>query len=108
MGTVDAADDDAAAATCSIVNEETLLSMNGTPVEAAALAVASSPSAWRIPCTPTGARRNGAGYLAPNKVMPMSRPLMSRGMTGRILRRLNASRLARIVSPPPAPPATYQ
>ena len=34
----------AAAATCSIVNEETLLRMNGTPVLAAARAVASSPS----------------------------------------------------------------
>jgi len=43
--------------------------VNGTPTLAAALAVASSPSLCKIPCTPTGAMIMGEGSLTPKRVV---------------------------------------
>jgi len=43
--------------------------VNGTPTLAAALAVASSPSLCKIPCTPMGAMIMGEGSLTPKRVV---------------------------------------
>ena len=96
-----------AAATSSIVNEETPLRIRGTPVAAAARATASSPSAWRMPWTPIGASSTGAARRAPSMSTDRSRCSTSTSMRGTIRQRRKASRFARIVSSEPAPPATY-
>jgi hypothetical protein len=43
--------------------------MKGTPTLAAALAVASSASLCKIPCTPTGATSMGEGNWTPKRVV---------------------------------------
>jgi hypothetical protein len=78
----------------------------GTPVAAAARATATSASGCTIDCTPTGASITGAGMAVPSTVVPRSRRLTSRSILGTIRQRRKASRLARIVSSAPAPPAT--
>ena len=93
------------AATCSIVDEEALERTYGVPVAAAARATASSPSGCAIVSTPTGARKIGVGECVPSTSTERSRTMLPASMRGRSLRRSNASRFARIVASPPAPPA---
>ena len=71
----------------------------------AARATASSACLWRIDCTPIGASRTGAGSRWPRISTERSRRSTSRRNRGTIRHRRKASRLARIVSSPPAPPA---
>ncbi len=79
----------------------------GTPSRAAARATADSASGCTIDSTPTGASRTGAGIGVPSSVVVWSRWAgMPRSIRGTSRQRSNASRLARIVSSPPAPPAT--
>ena len=99
--------------------------MNGTPTLAAALAVASSASLCKIPCTPTGATSMGEGNWTPKRVvweeqsallLPMVnesgltsrlRWVASRSMRGIMRHCCRASRLLRYVLPVPALPNVY-
>ena len=83
-----------------------MLATIGSPNVAAARALASSPSGWLIFCAPTGASIIGAGISASSTVVERSRSATSRSIRGEIRQRLNASRLARIVSSVPAPANT--
>ena len=85
---------------------EAVLAIIGAPTAAAARAVASSPSSWRIFWTPIGASISGAGMLVPSTVVERSRAATSRSIRGTIRRRPNASALARIVPSLPAPAPT--
>jgi hypothetical protein len=96
-----------ASATSSMECDDAVDSTIGTPSSAAARATASSPSGCTIDITPMGASRSGAGIGVPSRVVDQSRPVVSRSIRGTIPYRSNAARLARIVAPPPAPPATY-
>ena len=58
-----------ALATASMERALAVDMMNGTPTLAAALAVASSPSLCKMPCTPTGAMSIGEGNLTPKRVV---------------------------------------
>jgi hypothetical protein len=58
-----------ALATASMERALAVDMMNGTSTFAAALAVASSPSLFKIPCTPTGAMSMGEGNLTPKRVV---------------------------------------
>ena len=78
--------------------------MAGTPDRAAARAEASSPSGWRIDCTPIGAVSTGAAIVVPSTVRPSSRSETSLSMCGTIRWRANAARFSRIVSSVPDPP----
>ena len=82
-----------------------MLATNGTPTSAAARAIASSPSGWASVCTPIGASSTGAGSSVPSTVRASVRSETSRSIRGAIRQWSNASRLARIVLPRPAPPA---
>jgi hypothetical protein len=93
-------------ATASSGRDEAVLRISGTPTARAARATASSASAWTMDSTPIGARRTGTGDRRPSSSTVRSRRLMSRRWRGTSRQRRNASRLARIVSPDPAPPAT--
>ena len=73
---------------------EAVLAIIGTPSAAAARAVASSPSAWTIFCTPIGASISGAGIAVPSTVVERSRSETSRSIRGTIRQRRKASRLA--------------
>ena len=86
---------------------EAVLAIIGTPIAAAARAVAASASSWTTFCTPIGASISGAGIAVPSTVVERSRSATSRAIIrGTIRRRSKASRLARIVaSPPLSPPA---
>ena len=61
--------------------------VNGTPTRAAALEVASSPSACKIPCTPTGAMTMGEGNLTPKRVVWKARVSFVGGKRERYSRR---------------------
>jgi hypothetical protein len=50
---------------------------------------------------------NGAGSMRPKSSTLVSRSDTSRSIRGTIRQRSKAARLARIVAPVPAPPATY-
>lgn len=58
-----------ALATASMEREHALDMTNGTLTFAAALAVASSASLCKIPCTPMGAMSMGEGNLTPKRVV---------------------------------------
>ena len=83
-----------------------MLAISGSPTRAAARAVPGSPSSWTILWMPIGASITGAGIAVPSTVAERSRSATSRIIRGTIRRRRNASRLARIVSSPPAPAKT--
>ena len=68
----------------SIVTDDTVLSVKGTPAAAAARAVARSPSVWMTPCTPTGARKKGTVDRVPSTVVARSRSDTSRPTRGQI------------------------
>ncbi len=85
---------------------ELVLATIGTPIVAAARAVASSPSGWTTFCTPIGASSSGAGIAVPSSSTERSRSATSRSIRGTIRRRSKASRLARIVCSAPAPAKT--
>jgi hypothetical protein len=72
------------------------------PREAAARAVASSPSGWARVWTPIGAMSTGAGMAVPSTVHERSRSTSPRIMRGTMRQRSNASRFARAVAPCPA------
>ena len=95
-----------ASATSSIVCEDAVDSTIGTPSSAAARATASSPSGCMIDITPIGASSSGAGIGVPSTVVDQSRSVVSRSIRGTNPYRSKAARLARIVAPVPAPPAT--
>ncbi len=95
-----------AAATSSMLVEEAVDITIGSPSPAAAFAVARSASGCTIDCTPTGASTTGAGSVSPSTVVDSSRSVASVSMRGTIAQRSNASRLALLVAPDPAPPAT--
>jgi hypothetical protein len=86
------------------VCDDAVLATNGTPSDAAARAEASSPSGWRIDCTPTGAIITGAGISVPSISRERSRSETSSSIRGTMRQRRNAARFARIVSSVPAPP----
>ncbi len=96
------------AAISSIVTDDTVLSVNGIPSAAAARAGARSPSECMMPCTPIGARRNGAAVFVPRTSVEISRTATSLSTRCFSLTLSKAARLARMVSPLPAPPAMYQ
>ena len=78
----------------------------GMPTSAAARATARSASACRIDSTPTGLSITGARISVPSTVVARLRVLTSPSIRGTSAWRSKASRLARIVRPSPAPPAT--
>ena len=80
---------------------------SGSSAAAAPRADASSPSGCTISWTPTGASITGAVSRVPSTSTARSRSLVSRRWRGTRRQLRNASRLARIVSPEPAPPHTY-
>lgn len=90
----------------SIGLDETVLSTIGTPISAAAAAVALSASSFRIDCTPIGARMKGEGRVSPKSRICIFLTDTSRNILGTIIRRMNAIRLADTVISEPAPPAT--
>ncbi len=97
------------AATCSIGSAVIVEATIGTPVRAAARAVARSPwaSCEQIPMTPTGAMKSGDGNVIPNSSTVRSRSLAPTSILGISPQRSNAVRLVRWVCSSPAPPATY-
>ena len=80
----------------------------GTPVRAAAAAVARSPCpSWaHRPITPMGAMNSGEGRVIPNSSTDRSRCTAPTNIRGITPQRRNALTLARWVCSPPAPPAT--
>src|SRR5207248_11316600 len=82
-----------------------VLHTNGTPAAAAARATARALSAWAAESTPTGASKKGAGEAVPSRLTRRSRCWFPASIAGRKRQRAKASRLARIVDSPPAPPA---
>jgi hypothetical protein len=95
-----------ASATSSMLCEDAVDSTIGSPSPAAARATPGSASACRIDSTPIGASSSGAGIAVPSTVVDQSRAVVSRSIRGTNPYRSNAARLARIVAPCPAPPAT--
>ena len=110
----------------SIVRLAAPLMIMGIPNFPAAAADADSPSLCTIPCTPTGARKIGAGCLTPNIVVCTSKMRLSgaqfrirmkntsmfrivtlRNILGTILHFSNSARLASPVLPKPALAKTY-
>ena len=89
----------------SIDDEAAVERQKGISSAAAARAAASSPSACAIESTPIGARRNGAGDCVPSTSTERSRCVLPVSIRGLMRRRSKASRFARIVASPPAPPA---
>jgi len=83
-----------------------VLTIIGAPTDAAARAVASSPSSSTTFWTPIGASISGAGIAVPSTVVERSRLATSRSIRGTIRRSRKASELARIVSSLPAPAPT--
>lgn len=81
----------------------------GTPVRAAALAVARSPCpSWaHSPMTPIGAMNSGDGKVIPNSSTDRSRRAAPTNILGYSPQRSKADALARWVRSSPAPPATY-
>ncbi|PQM45445.1 hypothetical protein C1Y40_04408 [Mycobacterium talmoniae] len=90
----------------SAVSVDTII---GTPVAAAARAVARSPwPSWpQMPITPIGARNTGDGSRIPNNSTDRSRSAAPMNIRGISPQRSNAVTLARWVRSSPAPPATY-
>ena len=80
----------------------------GTPVRAAAAAVARSPCpSWaHRPITPMGAMNSGEGSVIPNSSTDMSRFAAPTNIRGTTPHRRKALTLARWVCSLPAPPAT--
>ena len=98
-----------AAATSSIGSTVSVEATIGTPVRAAARAVARSPwPSWaHSPMTPIGAMNSGDGKVSPNNSTDRSRCAAPTNMRGIRPHRSKASQLARCVRSSPAPPATY-
>ncbi|PQM44841.1 hypothetical protein C1Y40_05003 [Mycobacterium talmoniae] len=96
----------ATASNGSALNVDSII---GTPVAAAARAVARSPwPSWaQIPMTPIGARNTGEGSRIPNNSTDRSRSAAPTNIRGISPHRSNAVTLARWVRSSPAPPATY-
>ena len=97
------------AATCSIGSTDSVEATIGTPVWAAALAVARSPcpSCAHRPMTPIGAAKTGEGSVIPNSSTDRSRSAAPTNILGTSPHRANAPTLARCVRSSPAPPQTY-
>jgi hypothetical protein len=95
-----------ASATSSMVCEDAVDRIIGTPSSAAARATPGSASSCMIDSTPIGASSSGAGIAVPSTVVDQSRVVVSRSIRGTSAYRSNAARLAVIVEPCPAPPAT--
>ena len=96
-----------ARAVASIGEEPWLDRMYGTPTADAAAPTISSAPRRTSPAAPIGATSIGAGSRIPNSDTDRSREDTSRNILGTRAHRSNAARLARIVAPSPAPPATY-
>jgi len=97
------------AATSSIGSSLRVEATIGTPVAAAARAVARSPwPSWvQMPITPIGDRNTGLGNAIPNRSTDMLRSVRARSIRGTRPQWSNAVRLLRCVCSSPAPPATY-
>ena len=98
------------AATSSMGSWERVEAIIGTPVRAAASAVARSPcrSCEHRPTTPTGAIISGEGRRTPHRSTPVSRSAAPTNMRGYRPQRWKAVALAFWVCSSPAPPATSQ
>ncbi len=97
-----------AAATSSIGSTVRVEATIGTPVPAAARAVARSPwPSWQhSPITPTGAMNSGDGSVRPNSSTDRSRLVAPTNILGISPHRAKAATFARWVASSPAPPAT--
>lgn len=97
------------AATSSIGSSVSVEAIIGTPVRAAARAVARSPCpSWaQRPITPTGAMNSGDGNVVPNSSTDRSRRAAPTIMRGTSPQSRKAVTLASWVYSSPAPPATY-
>ena len=98
-----------AAPMSSIGSTDNVEATIGTPVRAAARAVARSPwPSWaQMPMTPIGAMKRGDGRVIPNRSTDRSRSAAPTNMRGMRPHRSKTSQLARWVRSSPAPPATY-
>ncbi len=98
-----------AAATSSSRSSLNVLATIGTPVSAAALAVARSPcrSGAAMPTTPTGAMNTGEGSACPKSSTPSERSVAPTSIRGTRPQWPKASTFARCVRSSPAPPAMY-
>ena len=96
------------AATSSSGSTDSVEAIIGTPVRAAAAAVARSPCpSWaHRPITPMGAINTGDGSLIPNSSTDRSRWVAPTNIRGIRPHCRNALTLARWVCSLPAPPAT--
>ncbi len=97
------------AATCSIGSTDAVEAIIGTPVRAAARAVARSPcpSCAHKPITPTGAISSGDGSVIPNSSTETSRSLAPTNIRGINPQLSKAVTFTRWVCSLPEPPATY-
>jgi len=82
-----------------------LLSVYGTPTDAAARATARSASAFTSSITPSGASSSGVARRVPRNSIDRSRLDTSRSGRGHTCHRSNAARFAATVRSDPAPPA---